>query len=278
MKDWTAIERAECQKQDIPLPGQAGPPVVITGFNLVDIGHGSKYSQVRAKCYASGTDVYSDRFTLHADTWSESYLYKATVSWLAIPAGSVGILAGSCRIHPHNAGGPHPCRVDFQTSFLKVPEIFLCLNYMDFSKVWRVEASAEKITRTGFDAVFQSRGDACLWAAGGSWIAYESGRDGLEHGKIHAKWDPAGATEQSGKVDFCPAFQKVPRIFTGLTEIVSHTEFNLRVQVKVKNVTKDKFEWSIGAWGDTCKYAISAAWLAIDDTGFSSSAQLIPRQ
>ncbi|KZS91028.1 hypothetical protein SISNIDRAFT_467958 [Sistotremastrum niveocremeum HHB9708] len=261
-KDWRDVTIAECQQEKISLKYQLSPPIMITGFNLLDIGNHSNGKQIRAYCHAS--DIGSYTFTLHSDTWADGWLASSVISWLAIPPSTTGILAGTCEVRPMNAPGAHSTHVAFQGAFSYEPKIFLCLNYVDFGGNWRIGTWPENITRTGFDAVFESRGhdEAALYAAGGSWLAYESGKENIKSGNIDVEWVPAGSSQKSGVVYFDQPFRTAPSVFVGLTQIISHTEFNLRISVEVRSVEKDRFDWVMYGWSDSLNFEIGAAWLA----------------
>ena len=81
---------------------------------------------------ASATDISSTGFTLHIDSLDETQLFGAGASWIAYPAGKVGVVSGTCRtegITPQlrsnegiiGDGG----ELKFMSSFNAVPQVFI---------------------------------------------------------------------------------------------------------------------------------------------------------
>ncbi|KZT36473.1 hypothetical protein SISSUDRAFT_1063628 [Sistotremastrum suecicum HHB10207 ss-3] len=268
-KHWQDVAQGESQQEIISLMAQASSPLILTAFTLLDANWWSNGNQLRARCYA--TDIHSDEFQVHADTWSDSYLYQAVVSWLAIPSTPYGILAGTCSVEPHEARGGKKhrkaARIAFQQAFYKPPKVFLCLNSLDLGGTWGIETRAENITRSGFDAVFESKGSSCLHAAGASWLVYDTSLEGITSGIIDVHEDTSLQKSWAGEVKFKKPFQAPPRIFHGIRRIVASAESNLRISAGILegSVTTDGFGWKIEGWDDSRNHGIQVAWLAVGD-------------
>ncbi|KAI0008140.1 hypothetical protein F4779DRAFT_588545 [Xylariaceae sp. FL0662B] len=84
--EWSTMEVRPWQQTDQPTKGRVkfsrkfqSIPAVTTSISSVDA---SRNYNLRIKVYA--TDISSEGFTIHVDTWSDTKLYSCGVAWTAI--------------------------------------------------------------------------------------------------------------------------------------------------------------------------------------------------
>jgi len=148
------------------------PPQVIMWLNQLDMDSKADW---RVAAYA--TDISANSFIVHVDTWGDSLLWSATVTWIAYPAAKAGVFSGNFGTKDlSDLKDPHTCscNVDFGNStFTAPPRVLLALNSFEIDRRYnlRVNVRADSITRTGMTWYIDSWGDTVLYAAGGSFIA-----------------------------------------------------------------------------------------------------------
>lgn len=153
-------------------------------------------------------------------------------------------------------------------AYSEPPNVMVWLSALDIDKSrnYRVRALARNVTATGFDLDIESWLDTILYSATASWVAYPKNSDGAVSGRVSTldvrSWFPA-VPENSKEVAF-PAkfFDKVPKLFVGISEIDMDSSANLRVKTYADSVTKDGFVWHGDTWLDSQLYAVSADWIA----------------
>jgi hypothetical protein len=114
----------------------------------------------------------------HVDTWGDTTIYSAGVTWIAYPANLPGVISGS-----FNTSDVRPWdqpRADTSGTvtfpgggFAGPPIVALALNVMDIrgGTNLRIVASTSEITSSGLRWHLNTWGDTTLYSAAASYIA-----------------------------------------------------------------------------------------------------------
>lgn len=148
-------------------------PNVVTWLNSLDM---DKRKNFRIGVYPSEID--RNGFTIHAETWADSILYSAGVTWLAFPSNQPGVTCGtfstddirsSSNLQANNSG-----MYKFSTKFNKTPNIIVAFDYLDYTcdRNLRARVSTSEITKTGFKWHLESWADSVMHGSGASFIAW----------------------------------------------------------------------------------------------------------
>jgi hypothetical protein len=151
------------------------PPKVVVWLSALDMDKGFNW---RAKAYAS--DITARGFTVHVDSWEETKLYSAWVTWVAYPSNSTEICSGQFGtgdIRPwyqprhHNTG-----QVAFgdNVKFEKTPQVVAALSSLDYEhginlRLW-LKTSA--VTTRGFAWTLESWEDSKMYSSSAMYIAF----------------------------------------------------------------------------------------------------------
>lgn len=234
------------------------------GINLIDIERGHN---ARLRAYAdnvSPADSNFDKFKadFHLDTWSDSILHAAGCCWLDVSKHSRDFQFGSFQTGDlTNKEAVHDVR--FKGQYGCVPKVVAWLSAFDIgiADESRLQAFASEVTTTGFKLRVITWGDSRVHGTGISWIAVPYDRPNMTAGQFTLQ-GPGGA---STEITFDKRFTHTPRILVALNKLDTSRRFNLRVQVKAKNITKDGMTLSIETWSNTILHGAGAAYIAIEE-------------
>ena len=153
----------------------SSPPTVLAWISCMDF---SKAYNWRLKVYAS--DVTTEGFNIHADTWSNCILYKADVTWIALAEDQMpGMRTGQYSIADvrdtskwvnENSGS-----VAFKKPFdTKPPKVVAGLNYVEMGcgRGFRVKMDT-KADKENLNWTINAGGDSHLYGAGAAFVAYD---------------------------------------------------------------------------------------------------------
>lgn len=150
-------------------------PKVLVFFTALDI---DKSANCRVKTYAS--EVTNQSFQLNIETWSNTKLSEAGVSWIALPADKKGVITGTFStedVRPPTEPQPNnQSMVAFSPGFDKPPKLFMALSMLDIDRgtQTRVRLSGSSISGEQMEWHIDSWGDTTLYAAGATYIAIET--------------------------------------------------------------------------------------------------------
>jgi hypothetical protein len=150
------------------------PPKVITWLQSLDM---DKNKNWRIRVYP--TDIDNSGFTIHADSWGDSILYRAGVTWLAYPADQPRVTSGKFNtqdVRPWNAPqAENSGTFNFPSSFSKVPKVIMAIDSLDYdhSRNLRLRLSTSSVTNTGITWHLQSWLDSIMYRSGASFFAWE---------------------------------------------------------------------------------------------------------
>ncbi|KAL8732411.1 MAG: hypothetical protein Q9166_002811 [cf. Caloplaca sp. 2 TL-2023] len=154
-------------------PFQGQPPKVICWLTTVDMD--SKYNW-RIKTYA--TDVDTNGFTVHIDTWSDTIMYQAAMTWLAYPANQPNVTSGLFStedVRPwQKPQQENTATVNFGTKFSQTPKLAMALSGFDYdhTKNLRLRLSTSAVTEKAMTWHLQSWSDSIMYRASASYFAW----------------------------------------------------------------------------------------------------------
>jgi len=142
------------------------PPKVIIWLNELDFANDRN-----ERIMAFATDVTNGGFTAHINSWGDTTLYGAKISWFAYPAGYPGICGGTVLPEEGTCGV-----VEFEKKFTKPPTAVLVgLNKLESDKKSRCSFNiiTEAVSEIGMGIRVEGFGDTVLHSAGVSYLAIE---------------------------------------------------------------------------------------------------------
>lgn len=160
--DWHADKLVMHHDVVFPHPYQA-PPKVVMWLNLLDFGY---VNNERVMTFA--TDVTRTGFTANINTWGDTKLYGAKISWFAYPARHPEICSGTLQ----GTSGV----VGFEKKFTRPPTTVLVgLNRLETDKSRRCSFNivTEAVSEIGMGIRVEGFGDTVLCSAGVSYLAIE---------------------------------------------------------------------------------------------------------
>jgi hypothetical protein len=129
------------------------------------------------KIAVNASDISTEGFNIHIETWGDSTLYSASASWIAYPADKKGIISGAVdsSISPNSSfpGEPKGGRIDSpKGTFDRKHRVYLAMKSFnsDHRNDLRLKALAENISQDGFDWKVETGYDSLLNGAGISYV------------------------------------------------------------------------------------------------------------
>jgi len=152
----------------------AAPPQVIVWLSQLDFDRRSSAWRVRG--YAS--DITADTFTIHIDTWLDTVLHGATVSWIAIPSDRSNIASGSYYAQqvPSRQRGQLSTQgtVYFGKTFQRPPRVWAALSMLDIDNGnLRIKSRTSNISTASMEWSLDGWDDTVVFDAGASYIAIQ---------------------------------------------------------------------------------------------------------
>ena len=142
------------------------PPKIVVWLNALDL---CRDHNERVMAFA--TDITTTGFTVHINSWDDTRLFGAGISWFAYPEGFPGICSGS--LLP--VGGTSGV-VKFEKKFAKPPRLVLAgLNKLDSDRHGRCSFKivTEGVSEMGMGIRVEGWGDTVLHSAGVGYLAIE---------------------------------------------------------------------------------------------------------
>ncbi|KAH7264607.1 metalloprotease [Fusarium solani] len=259
---------------------QFSPPYLVTprlalGLKLLDVGNSAN---IRVR--AAAVRLAEDRFALNIDSWADTQLYNAAVTWLEFAADETDYQVGEFSTLDYRPLNTFPTpdkdgirrdteHFDFPDGkYTEGPNVLVWLSALDFDNGhnWRVRAKATNVTPSGFDLDIETWEDTKLYSATASWVAYPKGREGVVSGRVSSSelrnWFPPSASD-SKKVKFpAKSFDRTPKTFLAISELDIDSSTNLRVKVRADKVDANGFIWRAESWEDSKMYNVGVDWIA----------------
>ncbi|KAK4163906.1 hypothetical protein QBC43DRAFT_344879 [Cladorrhinum sp. PSN259] len=243
------------------------PPSLALGLNWLDIDRSSN-----PRIMTFDQDTTTTKTDIHIDSYADTTLYSAGVSWFRHASNDPDFQSGSwSTTEDHTWDNPKTVtqkQITFPRAYASAPKVIVWLTKIDVNNGanFRVRATVSDITKTGFKLNLDTWADSTLHVATASWIAYPTGKAGVASGSFSTDdvrtWEqPRLLTE--GKTTF-PAgtFTKSPNVVVALNMIDSERWTNLRVKSGASSITKDGMTWHLDAWADSVLYRAGASYIA----------------
>ena len=123
------------------------PPGLPLGLNYLDLGN---EANIRIKAYAS--DITSNGFCNHIDSWSDTALYAGGASWLNLARDHLEFQHGQFSTRSDTQSRLSSRRIAFEHPFKSPPKVIVFFNALDLDKQfsWRIWTYATDIDTMGF--------------------------------------------------------------------------------------------------------------------------------
>ena len=162
---WKPEEYVTHREVVFPHPYEA-PPKVVLWLNRFDFCY-----KRNEHIMTFATDVTRTGFTAHINTWGDTMLYAAGISWFAYPDGYPGVCSGTVLPEKGTSGV-----VEFEKRFINTPATVLVgLSKLESDKKSRCSFNiiAEAVSEIGMGIRVECFGDTVLHSAGVAYIAIE---------------------------------------------------------------------------------------------------------
>ena len=242
------------------------PPSLAYGLNWLDID-----AESNIRINATVSNINTNAFTAGLNSWADTILYSAGMTWLKLGPKFSFLQTGSFNtqevrvsddLKPQTAK-----RIKFSQSFTQPPDVVVFLTGLDLDSCanWRVKAYATDVDSNGFTIHVDSWADTVLYSAGVTWIAHPQNSPGFVSGRFSTNDVRASSVPQqrnTGTARFSTPFKSVPRIMMALGELDYKCGVNLRCRLSTSFVTRETLTWHLQAWHDSVMYAASASYIA----------------
>ncbi|KAF8603540.1 hypothetical protein BDV93DRAFT_579642 [Ceratobasidium sp. AG-I] len=153
----------------------ASVPNIIVWIKDLDLDKGTNY---RVKTYA--TNITRTGFTLNVETWGDTKLYNAGVTWIAHAASRSNIASGGfhtneIRPYTETKQQEHMKAVKFDKKFEGKPDVYVGFSQIDSANDTnlRLKAFAKDVTTEGMNLHINTWFDTVLYQAEASWLAIQ---------------------------------------------------------------------------------------------------------
>ncbi|KAJ1301964.1 hypothetical protein OPQ81_000801 [Rhizoctonia solani] len=123
----------------------------------------------------SAENITSDGFELTVNTWGDSIIYNATVSWISISSGNPLMTAGRLVTPYTGPSSGFQQKIIFDKPFKRVPHVMAALNKLDISNGanLRIAAYPKDITPQGMTLAIDTWYDSVIYSCGAGYIAID---------------------------------------------------------------------------------------------------------
>ncbi|KZV90877.1 zincin, partial [Exidia glandulosa HHB12029] len=269
VRPWDKPAKEAMKSQHLAGTGDAAPTLAL-GLNCLDVGNNAN---LRVNAFAD--NVSASSADVHIDTWADTTLYAAAVTWFTVPAGNSDFQTGSfCTEDDHAWDHPQQKtarQITFTRPYAAPPKVivWLCRLDLDRSTNYRVTATGTDVTTTGFTLHLDTWADTKLYSATASWIAYPANRANITSGTYSITdvrpWDKPQSVN-AGRIQFpsgCFQDGHTPQVFHAFNSLDVDRKANVRVKLGADNVGKDGFDWHIDSWADTVLYSAGVSYIAV---------------
>lgn len=299
-KTWEDVREGERHSQDIsiPWPAASSPeslqiiaaqtPTIILGICHLDtVSHGDDIQLL-----SSVSNVHQDGFRAHFDSLGRTLLYYGFLSWMAItpshPAAGDSIQCGTSdsqsSLSPRKLGRRYTTqRVLFRKPYERTPNVFSCLAGLNIggpgSRHWDIRTFVTSVDREGFTLHIEKIRDSevdvnqVVAHAQTSWVAFPSGGTAdrkMVCGEFHLgdgartqEDDSSQLVSWRGRSAFSERFASPPQVLSAFTSFDLDRSHNVRLRLKIDNVSQEGLEWHVMTWDDTIVYGATFAYLAV---------------
>ncbi|KAK4552473.1 hypothetical protein LTR86_010316 [Recurvomyces mirabilis] len=266
-------------------------PNIAAGFDSLNI---SCEGPIRANLIAN--EITEDTFRIAIETWGDATLYSASTTWIEHKANAKQCIFGqydtsldkqipakpapSTKSSPVKtqtskktpASLPQKCAksITFPQPFTEPPSVICWLNRLDLPSGrdhdYKLRAFPDTITPAGFTAHLNTWDNGSMSGAAMCWIAFPASKRHVDSGRfstndVRKRTQPRERT--MGRVRFGKKFEVVPTVLAALNAVDVAGNADLRVRVRVEEVSKEGFRWYLQTWGDSTVYSAGASWIAL---------------
>lgn len=170
---WQDHKSQNSKRINFAQPFQGEPPKVICWLTTVDMGKDKNW---RIKSYV--TDVDTKGFTAHIDSWDDTVMYQAAITWLAYPANQPNVASGTFStddIRPANKPqSENSATVKFAKKFENTPKLAMALSGFDYgcNRNLRLRLSTSGVTAEAVTWHLQSWADSVMYRASAAYFAW----------------------------------------------------------------------------------------------------------
>ncbi|KAI4279692.1 MAG: hypothetical protein L6R38_004970 [Xanthoria sp. 2 TBL-2021] len=170
---WQDHKSQNSKRINFAQPFQGEPPKVICWLTMVDMGKDKNW---RIKSYV--TDVDTKGFTAHIDSWDDTVMYQAAITWLAYPANRPNVASGTFStddIRPANKPqSENSATVKFAKKFENTPKLAMALSGFDYgnNRNLRLRLSTSGVTAEAVTWHLQSWADSVMYRASAAYFAW----------------------------------------------------------------------------------------------------------
>ena len=198
----------------------------------------------------------------------------------------------------------HSLAITFPRPFTTDPTVIVWLNRLDLRSGedhnYRINASATRVTRTGFVAHLDTWADGAMDGAAMAWIAFPAEKRRVASGVVRTadvrswgdprprnsgwvrfpgrlyppsrrKEDGLGAENKENEDEGGKAVvngketgkEQKPTVLIALKMQDMAGNADLRIKTYATDVTKEGFRWHLDTWDDSTLYAAEASWIAL---------------
>lgn len=240
------------------------------GLNHIDLGNQATF---RLKAYADNVkpadeDFNSFKATIHLDTWHDTILNHAACSWLDVSKHSTDFQFGT-----YQSGGlvggesKQEIPIPFPKPYSVAPKVIVWLNMIDIAnnENTRIHAAAPVVTAEGFTLVVLTWLKTHVYDCKVSWVAIPSDRPNMTAGVQGSGIIPKPSNMVRKEVKFEKKFKSPPRVAAALSRIDSSNKSNLRLKVRVEDITNEGMMMVFETEGDSEIIGSDAGYVAIGE-------------
>jgi hypothetical protein len=240
-------------------------PKFAYGLNSINMS-----GQYNLRIAASIDDISKEDFQVHADTWNDSKLYSAGVSWMETTDPSkhqVGVFDTKEYSSPEKPLSTVTEHVQFPHAFTSVPTVLLFLKGFDLSKDhdWHLASSVSNASTSGFDITVKAGADTQCFGAQVTWLAFPSYLPAVCCGTIDAS--EASSMQRSGEVKFpngkFPKGAPPSRVMLALNGFDFKHGKDMRIKAYADSVSEEGFKWHAESWADSLFGQAEMSWVAL---------------
>jgi hypothetical protein len=225
-----------------------------------------------------GSDITAEGFRIGLETWGGGIMRAASATWIEHAAGAKECHFGqidtmdddvpSLSLETNKAGRECVRKIKFPVAFKQKPAVVCWINRLDLAAgkglKYRLATSCSEVTPEGAIVEVGGWGDCTkVNGAGMCWIAFPANKRSVDWGRISTD----GSTQDQKEVDVQETpqrgrirrrrgrthfrrgwFASPPTVLAALDMLDMKGDADLRIAVRVEEVTKDGFTWRIDTW------------------------------
>jgi hypothetical protein len=224
-----------------------------------------------------GSDITADGFKIGLETWGGGIMRAASATWIEHAAGAKECHFGqidtmddeapSRSIEMNKAGRECVRRIKFPVPFRQKPAVVCWINRLDLAAgkglKYRLATSCSNVSHDSAIVKVGGWGDCTqVNGAGMCWIAFPAEKRHVDWGRISTD---GGHSEKENDVQDSPQrgrirrrrgrerfregwFRNPPTVLAALNMLDMKGDADLRISVRVEEVTRYGFSWRIDTW------------------------------